>query len=175
MTDLVDGTIQAIAQMMRARAADIGHFARTEYSFEEWFNWECYAACLRAGLNVAPKASYSSAGLEGSRSIGDLRVSGDDRLVMIENKIIHRATQEKFYDLVNEDTRKLTRLRKVAADCVDTMQIVVVASYRAPVIGHDGWSSWLGRLDVWNRPTDREAIAPMPPSGEVVLRGWCNL
>jgi hypothetical protein len=50
---------QTIARHLEARADAIALFAQARYSFEEWLNWEAFAACrANPAWTVAPKPCY---------------------------------------------------------------------------------------------------------------------
>jgi hypothetical protein len=74
---------KAICKHLFGQSDAVRLFAATGYSFEEWCNWEAFAACKLEGWTVTPKPRYSKFGGT-SRGLGDLSVSVDDETVFVE-------------------------------------------------------------------------------------------
>lgn len=78
-----------VADHLSKRADDIALYARSGYSFEEWLNWEAFAACSRLpGWKVLPKPSYRSLGITNSNQAGDVLVQAGDGRVIVEVGLI---------------------------------------------------------------------------------------
>src|SRR4051794_1530767 len=80
-----EAVFQAIVGRYQRRADEIAQFVTTKYSFEDWLNWEAFAACAaNAGWRVSPKPSYCALGVEDCKDFGDLLVDVGGNKVLVE-------------------------------------------------------------------------------------------
>jgi hypothetical protein len=147
--------------------------AASEGSFEQWINWEAYAACVEANLNCVPMPHYSLCGLNGSRLDGDLLVTkASAQQVMIETKIIGDYTLDKYLDNISEDRNKLEKLKQCTDGWVEGLQFIVMYSMKGGIMGRPSWTDWLQRLSFWNIPPTSKYELPLKNKGQVLLYGW---
>jgi hypothetical protein len=159
---------ETIRSHMLDQIDDLHRFARTRYSFEEWFNWEAFSACDRVpGWTASPRPRYDSCGATASRDFGDLLVEAQSDRLMLEVAIVHSDTGNKWFDKIAHDTAKLERL----PDPVVRLQIVGVFSGKNPLI-HESWAQWLDRMSIWS---DEDRLVDKAWLGEgqrAMLAGW---
>jgi hypothetical protein len=125
---LAAAVFESIAAHLVSRADEIALFAQTRYSFEEWLNWEAFAACrARVGWTVAPKPCYSAHTDPGCKDYGDLLVTdkASNARVWIEIGLVHDGTGDKWIAKLDRDMEKL---RQQFASSITPLQIIVLVS-----------------------------------------------
>lgn len=168
MTDLATDVFHAIAQRYAARSADIAQFVATKYSFEEWLNWEAFAACAtNAAWRLSPKPSYCNLGVADCKDYGDLLVGMGGSKVLVEIGLVHDGTGDKWRAKLDWDVQKLAR----PLTGVTTLHVVVLTS-ASDIAASDRWQRWLAKVPCWSRPTSLSASAALPPNGMLMVRGW---
>jgi|GEM_PF-6958573 len=66
----------AIAERCSVRSKDIARFTASQYSFEEWVNWEAFGACAEVReWEVHPKPRYCNLGVTDCKDLGDLLIN----------------------------------------------------------------------------------------------------
>lgn len=168
---LANAVFGAIAARFDSRSDDIALIAETQYSFEEWCNWEAFIACKKEGWRVTPRPQYKKLGLPGVEDFGDLLI-GDDYLkseVLVEVGVVHSGTGDKWISKLNNDTAKVMRALR---DGVIPLQLILAVSIRNKIEVCRVWQDWLSRIDCWCLPTSLQQVTPLPPQGQMVLRGW---
>jgi hypothetical protein len=168
-TPLSVRVFQNIASRLASKSTDIARFVSTRYSFEEWLTWEAFAACSAIeDWEVGPKPSYRTHGVQECRDYGDLLVVEGRESVLVELGLVHDGTSDKWRTKLEWDVQKLAR--PLAG--VRPLHIIVVASV-GDIAATEAWQKWLGKVGCWNRPTELTYAAVLPPSGSIMLRGWC--
>lgn len=158
----------AVAGRYQGRADDLARFTATRYSFEEWLNWEAFAACCQfSEWQVQPKPSYCALGVGGCKDHGDLLVVADGQKVLVEIGLAHDGTGHKWRAKFDWDARKLAR---PLAEVVPLHVIVLVSESDIEASGI--WQRWLTKVPCWHRPSTLAASASLPPSGAILIRGW---
>lgn len=161
----------SIATRFDLRRNDIAKFASTSYSFEEWLNWEAFLACSEhVGWTAFPKYQYKHAGIENCTSFADLLVSCQDMesSVLVEIKLAHDWTKDDYLTKIDNDRVKLAREFKKG---IIPLQIIVSVSV-GKIESHPIWENWFARSSCLQRPTELNRIVILPPSGEMIIRGW---
>jgi hypothetical protein len=159
---------QAIADRFTSRSADLARFAETRYSFEEWCNWEAYAAAVAAGWTASARPRYCKLSDLTCRDYGDLLVSLNGHRVLVEIGLVHDGTGDKWRAKLDWDMQKLAR---PVYEGVIPLQIIVLVSTKH-ISTADIWQRWLAKVPCWVRPTDLVHDAPLPPNGQMIIRGW---
>jgi hypothetical protein len=170
MAALAEEVFEAISRHLRSRTEDLARFTGTQYSFEEWCNWEAFAVCSRrAAWTCNPKPRYAHLGVDKSRDFGDLLVEerSTGRKVVVEIGIVHDGTTNKWREKLAHDRAKLGRIQPENAV---PLQIVIVTKAGGSIESTPG--SWLSKISFWNQPPYLEFRAPLPPNGEMLMRGW---
>jgi hypothetical protein len=166
--DLSAQVFCAIASRFIARAVDIGLFAETQFSFEEWCNWEAFLACRsRPEWSVVPKPSYCSLAVASCKDFGDLLVTYEGARSFVEIGLVHEGTGDKWIDKLNNDAWKLARVQNAGL-----LQIIVLVSDKTRIEASDRWQRWLSRITCWSRPTALVQGAPLLPNGSIFIKGW---
>lgn len=152
------------------RAIDIANFTRTKYSFEEWLNWEAFAACAAVSeWRSYAKPRYRDLGAIDCKDFGDLLVcEGSDRL-LVEVGLVHDGTGNKWRDKLAWDVQKLARpLAEISC-----LHLVVLAS-AANIDASETWQRWLAKVPCWGRPDPLKASLLLRPSGQMLIHGWAG-
>jgi hypothetical protein len=172
MSTLHADVFERIVGRWRARADDIACFANARYSFEEWLNWEAYAACCpEPAWKVSPKPSYKKMGAADCKDFGDLLVAASDDRVLVEICLVHDGTGDKWLDKLAWDVQKLAR--PLDAGIVALHVVVLVSG--VDIGASEGWQKWLRKVECWGRDTEFKAVVPLPPTGQMVVRAWATL
>lgn len=169
---LAKEVFDVIGQRYLSRADDIALCDETEYSFENWCQWEAIIACKRVnGWKVRPKPRYGELGILDCDDEGDLLVTDPNRdlHVLVELGLVHGATGNKWLSKLDKDTEKVGRKFR---DNVVALQLILCTSIIHVIETAQVWQSWLAKLRCWSHKTDLCFAAPLPPSGQMVLRGW---
>ena len=166
---LVQDVFNTIAEQFVERATDIAAFVKTGYSFEEWLNWEAFAACQRhADWVVHPKPQYKKLGVANTRELADLLVEHDALQVAVEIGLAHGWTNMgKWAEKLNWDSKKLERLQ----DNIAPLQLMVFTT-QTDLVKSDYWPKHLARVKRWGQPTELTSVSCLPPAGQLHIRGW---
>lgn len=165
---LTTSVFDVIAQRFRSRADEIAGFARTRYSFEEWLNWEAFAACSEnPAWQVKPKPSYCDLGISDCKDYGDLLVGTGETKVLVEVGLVHDGTGGTWPAKLAKDVQKLAR----PLTGVSALHMIVVAS-ASDIETLKGWGRWLGKVACWGRQTNLAMSVQLPPGGTMLIRGW---
>ena len=117
MAEFNSAVFDTIVQRFCEKAPEIAKFANTGYSFEEWLNWEAYAACVaKPGWSVAPRPAYAKLSQEPCRDFGDLLISEHEpsRQTLVEIALVHDWTNgNKWREKIDWDTKKLARQSRI--------------------------------------------------------------
>lgn len=163
---------RTIGERLLLRSQSIARMAKTEYSFEEWINWEAYAACTeRPGWTVDPKPPYRAIVGSGVRDLADLKVTGSGKPVFVEIAIVHDGTSDKWKAKLDRDTDKLARLPPTAAE---RLQIIVAVSHSRSVRNASDWERWFGQLKCFQLGMPLCEAKPLLTGGELVVYGWAS-
>jgi hypothetical protein len=167
---LAEEVFRAIAKRYGQRADDIARFAGAKYSFEEWLNWEAFAACSTVNeWEARPKPSYCTLGVEDCKDYGDLLVTNGSEAVLVEIGLVHDGTGNKWRAKLAWDVEKLAR----PMSAISPLHVIVLASV-ADIENADNWQRWLAKVQCWSRPTSLTASVVLPPHGAMVIRGWTS-
>jgi hypothetical protein len=165
---LPERVFNALSDRFAARAADIGLFTAAKYSFEEWLNWEAYAACaIVPGWQTHAKPRYCDLGAAGCKDFGDLLVMDGQNSLLVEIGLVHDETGNKWREKIGWDVEKLAR----RLDGVASLHLVALVSGSC-IEASANWQRWLSKVPCWSRPNPLKAITRLPPNGEMVLQGW---
>lgn len=166
--DLASRVFRTIVRRFRDRATEIAAFTKTGWSFEEWLNWEAYAACsLVRGWECDARPRYIRLGDHPScTGFGDLLVTEGEGCVLIEVGLVHDGTGDKWRAKLDRDMDKLARPLKRG---INTLQVIVLVSSQIAIA--ERWQSWLEKCSCW-RPTQLAESENLPGGGEIVIRGW---
>ena len=166
---LGEDVFRVIVARFQQGVGDIARFAATGYSFEEWLNWEAFAACsANPRWRAQPKPSYCSLGLAGCKDFGNLLVADADKKVLVEIGLVHDGTGDKWQPKLDRDVQKLARpLAGIAP-----LQIIVLVS-KSGIEESKSWQRWLAKVPCWGRNTDLAVTIPLSPTGVVMVpAGW---
>lgn len=170
-TELSADVFSAIVNRWQSRADDIACFAKARYSFEEWLNWEAFAACCAEPTwTVSPRPSYRKLGNPDCRDYGDLLVADGADQVLVEVGLVHDGTGDKWRAKLAWDVEKLAQ---PLTDGVAPLQIVALVS-GVDIEQSDAWQRWLKKVACWGRDTELRATVRLPPSGQMIVRGWAT-
>jgi hypothetical protein len=104
--------LAAIISAWKVQRHKIFTFVKTGYSFEEWLNWEAYAACKRHKLKTEPKPSYRTAEVTKSNEQADLCFAlGDGEFAFVEVGLVHDGTMTKWLAKLQHDRFKLSQIK----------------------------------------------------------------
>ena len=159
---------EMIVDRFISRSQDIARFAATRYSFEEWCNWEAYAAAAATGLEATPRPRYCDLSDPASRGFGDVSVVVGNLNVLVEVGLVHDGTGDKWRGKLELDTQKLQR---PLIQNVVPLQLILLVSTRNIAVD-DQWQRWLAKVACWQRPTLLCRDVQLPPNGQMILRGW---
>ena len=161
---------EVIATRLASRNAEISYFTATRYSFEEWLNWEAFAACAAiTGWQAKPKPRYCDLGVSDCKDFGDLSVTERGSVVLVEVGLVHDGTHDKWRDKLDWDVQKLAR----PLNNVQSLHVVVLVS-DSNIETSDTWQRWLGKVPCWGRPDALEAKCPLASQGQMMIRGWTS-
>jgi hypothetical protein len=119
---------------LRERAADVERMVRTEYSFEEWWNWECYLACQAVWPRTMPKPPYN-------QKLGDLCVSSEGYAdLIIEQKTLHSGIGHRdcWKNKLGEDVVKL----KCVSSPAEGWLYLLFTSVKSDPRKDSSWQQW---------------------------------
>lgn len=163
---LATEVFETVASRLVAKAEDIALFTSTQYSFEEWLNWEAWAGCSsREAWEVKPKPRYPDAKYLADLEVIDHRHA---RRVIVEIGLAHDGTGDKWRAKLDRDMEKLSRLSDA-----DTLHLIVLVS-TGTISSSKTWADWLAKVTCWQRPRFIEKRTDLPPNGEMVVRGWVH-
>ena len=159
---------KTIADRFQSRALEIERYTRTRYSFEEWLNWEAFAACsANPGWQAQPKPSYCKLGVQDCKDYGDLLIVAGESKVLVEIGLVHDGTGDKWRGKLDWDVQKLARNFVGAMP----LQIIVLVS-TSNIDASESWQRWLAKVPCWGRETRLTLSVPLPPVGTMLVRGW---
>jgi hypothetical protein len=159
---------EVIADHLKSEAPNISRFVHTGYSFEEWLNWEAFAACSQVkGWKVDPKPAYCSFGVEGCKDIADLLITAGDSKLVVEIGLAHDHTQNKWLLKLDRDAEKLRR----ELGGVQTLHLIILTS-KDDIEGNKVWEKWLLGLHCWKTDNIGERKIQFSPSGQMIVRRW---
>src|SRR5437773_1858974 len=99
MSRIATEVFDLIVARLAGKASEITWFVETGYSFEEWLNFEAYAACRAAARwNVNPRPAYASLAVEHCREFADLLVADAASSVVVEVGLVHDSTSTKWIE-----------------------------------------------------------------------------
>ncbi|MGE4278604.1 MAG: hypothetical protein AB7G62_03390 [Magnetospirillum sp.] len=141
-------------------------------SFEQWINWEAYAACVAAGWDCRAQPRYKLCG--GSSSLtGDLLVRDPTgRPLMIETKLVGDYTLNKYLAEIESDKTKLETLKAQGPGNLRCLLILVLYSMDGEISKRPSWTEWLDRLGFWKKHHHGPRTIPIKDRGQVLLYGW---
>lgn len=144
----------------------------SEGSFEQWINWEAYAACVAAGWTCKGQPRYSECG--GSTSLtGDLLVRDTNHPpLMIEVKIVGDYTLDKYLAQIERDQTKLQTLKAQGKTGLRCLLILVLYSMDGNIKERPSWTEWLKRLGFWQTKGLGPRAITIQETGQVLLYGW---
>lgn len=167
----VQKLLQIIRDQLDLSIDKVIGFANTNYSYEEWINWEIFHALSSKNFTCNPKPSYKVYGeSENRRHQADIyaksQCSNDE--FIIETALVGVSTQNKWLKKIERDRQKLTCFLP-ESDSLKRFQVLVLVAGYENVLGE--WDYWLGRLDFWsaNPPSTEICSSSL---GEIVLCGW---
>jgi hypothetical protein len=165
MPNLAQKAFEAICLTLSHRVNDIEVFAETGYSFEEWCNWEAYAACQTIpNCNVCPKPRYCDFGVEDCRDFADLSISNsNNEAVLIEIALVHDNTQNKWLDKLRGDQ---TKLERACEKCSQTLRVIVLVSTKAAIENAPAWKDWRGPS------TSLSVSVKLKAQGQMLIKGF---
>lgn len=162
-----------ISKRLGQSAKQISFFAKSGYSFEEWCNWEAFFACCEIpNWVVSPRPRYRDLGLNNCKDLGDLLVKTEQGTqVLVEVGLVHDQTTNKWLAKLDGDLAKLNR---IAGREIQLLQIIILASAKESILTSSVWTSWLRRLQCWNRQTELLLVIPSSEQGQIIIKGWAT-
>ncbi|WP_370678499.1 hypothetical protein [Comamonas sp. GB3 AK4-5] len=164
------------------RKSDLLHaFSHSGASFEEWLNWELFAAFLRAGHACEGRPHYGNLGQHPMPAImGDLLSTcphSQGRYLM-EMALVGSGTQNKWRAKIQRDHEKLLQLDAAPSlDPLHKVQLVFLAAADDTGICQK-WDDWLQKIPFYGQgAADSQYLIPLrhssiPTQGEAVLMAW---
>lgn len=139
------GLERLIATVIKEKAPDlfgkIRVFNTTWNSYEEWLNWELFLALHeQEGLSVEPRPRLEDNDL---KMFADLKVSSASETAIIEVKIAHSGTQDKYIDAVRKDANTLAALTDPQPH---KLLLLFLSSNEAPIKDDPEWQRWLAEF-----------------------------
>ncbi|GAA3530326.1 hypothetical protein [Zobellella aerophila] len=170
MADM-ESVIELISCHLHQSHKKIIEFSKTNYSYEEWINWEIFDALKKANYHCSPKPSYRSLC---SKSVGRFHADiyakspvGNAEFIM-EVALVGNATQDKWLKKIERDRFKLSSLTPTNDSLIKVQLVILVADYH-DLLHH--WGGWLGRLEFWEEHPP-VSICDQSVSGEIVFCHW---
>jgi hypothetical protein len=146
------------------RSSDQKTTRRQNWSFEEDLNrWAREGCRKREGWESRENCRNVYA--DGSIPDAVVTVPGRDP-VLVETKAVNNVTGSKWIGSINQDTHKLATkspypgLQILA--CFDTFDLETA----------DDWTSWLARIQIWNKETSMVFRQPLCVDGKMLVKGW---
>ncbi|WP_288129852.1 hypothetical protein [Microbulbifer sp.] len=167
----IQGLLQVIRDQLHTSLDKVIGFANTNYSYEEWINWEIFHALSRKNFTCTPKPSYKLYGQPiNNRYQADIYAksqnSGDE--FIIEVALVGVSTQDKWLKKIERDREKLTSFMPRSNKLTKFQVLVLVADYENVL---SEWEYWLSRLGFWAANPPLTEICSSSP-GEIVVCGW---
>lgn len=167
-SSLIREVVGLVEALVRSRDVDLVAFTRSQYSFEEWLNWELFAASSRRyGSTVFPKPNYRQIGVD-TCDAGDLLIEHGGSRLFVEVGIVHDGTRDRWLDKLEHDRLKLLRIPGFAVP----LQLLLSVSQRALRTDRQR-SDWLERLSFWNAGVVADMFIELP-GGWAQLRAWSH-
>lgn len=167
---LASRVFEVITSRLISRADDLFRFAQSGFSFEEWCNWEAYAACCSIeGWSAHPKPRYSDCGLEDSRELGDLLVLAGTERLLVEVGLVLDSTQNKWIAKLDAD---LAKLSSQLSPGISGLHMIVLVSAVDSISDAEVWQKWLQKVGCWNKPTSLMCQKAFEPGGQLYIKGW---
>ncbi|MFP5441502.1 MAG: hypothetical protein ACLGHJ_08420 [Gammaproteobacteria bacterium] len=159
MADLLTRIEKAVRKAAPGLFLKIREFNTTRNSYEEWLNWELFLALRKARLSVDARPR-----LEGKRfkMFADLRISDGKDSAIVEVKIAHSATQDKYIEAIKKDGDALTALTDAQ---LIRIQLLFLSSNQASIRESENWKAWLGRIKNWNEAKELYYASRKPEKG----------
>jgi|GEM_PF-3895319 len=120
----------------------IRQFNHTGASYEEWINWELYLALVAEKFEVEVRPRYNNQEL---KTFADLRVNQGKDSVLIETKVAHSHTQDKYIWEVRKDSEALAREMQSGNDVILAL---FLSSNFADIPCDECWREWLAKSGV---------------------------
>lgn len=121
-------------------------FSASTASYEEWLNWELFAAFLQHGYHCEGRPSYQQLGDHCLKSLkGDLLATHPDtqEKYLIEVALVGAGTQNKWREKIQRDHEKLQQLQlRDASQKLHRIQLVFLVSCEEQNLVHT-WDNWL--------------------------------
>jgi hypothetical protein len=157
---------------MKSRNSDLRKIVLTGYSFEEWFNWEAYLACIDSKLQAEAKPSYSRFGLSKSQIKGDLYLEAPNDSALLEFGTVHDWTGDRQLEKLERDRQKLLEAKKDKTVPIELIQALVLASKVTDFVELPIWKDWLNKLSFWTMNPDYHNEVKLLPEGKIIIMAW---
>jgi hypothetical protein len=172
--DICKEVLQDIVEMIEKRKLDIAEMINTQYSFEEWFNWESFLWCKNTGKygnnGVLPKLCYSEIIYCKEQKSGDLYVEDEDSGVLIEFSLFFKYTSaKKWIKKIEGDREKLLSGKKAQRKEGFTENLFFVQSV---IYDMDSEQNQLKNLSFWSMPTIFSDKINMISGSNLGIKAW---
>ncbi len=146
-------------------------FSGTDYSYEEWLNWEIFDILNKAGIRCTPKPSYKRYGEAiNDRYQADIYGHDNERdfQFIMEVALVGDATQSKWIKKIERDREKLTGFTPENKRTKKYQLVILSANYQNLL---SEWDYWLSKLNFWSNSKPATQVHSTK-IGEVVICGW---
>jgi len=141
----------------------IRQFSRTGASYEEWINWELYLALTAQGFEVEVRPRYDNRDL---KTFADLRVSRGKESVLIETKVAHSHTQDKYIWEIKKDSEALAQEMRSGGE---VLLVLFLSSNFADITCNEYWRKWLVKSGVFPKQINPSVYLKRQEGGSDVL------
>jgi len=137
MNKLISEIKLSILQDVACLFERIRLFNQTPNSYEEWLNWELYLIFKNQGFDVDVRPRYEE---KEFKKFADLLVSKNDKQALIEVKIAHSHTQDKYIWEIDKDAKAL---EAESTQDYERILLLFLSSNYALINKDQDWKEWL--------------------------------
>jgi hypothetical protein len=144
-------------------------FNNHSYSFEEWLNCEIFYNLSETQYNI--KARPYVGNINKTKRYADFKIENfeNNKDLIIEVKIIHDSTLNKYIIEIEKDRKSLIEISKNGAI---TLQLILIASSQTDIYQSDVWNNWLQKLSFWDEKQDFNYYKKGPMHSSVRVIGY---